>query len=103
MKFHLVNDEELIFSMRSLDVCECLAWSASRPVALWRFLALRYCVRHHFRAFGDHRVSGSLIGVMRAPLQVLVVLLYSAYRACSCSLLFKAPHPIPPFIFILFI
>ena len=33
---------------------------------------------------------------MRAPLHVLVVLLCSAYRVCSCSLLFKAPHPIPP-------
>ena len=57
-------------------------------------MTLRYCVRHHFRAFGDHWVSGSLIGAMRAPLHMLVVLLCSAYRACSCSLLFKAPHPI---------
>ena len=36
--------------------------------------------------------------VMRAPLQVLVVLLYSAYRACACTLLFKAHHPIPPLL-----
>ena len=33
---------------------------------------------------------------MHAPLHVLVVLLCSAYRVCSSSLLFKAPHPIPP-------
>ena len=47
-------------------LCEHLAWSASRPVALWRFLALRYCVRHHFRACGDHWVSGSLMGAILA-------------------------------------
>ena len=58
---------------------------------LWCFLALCYCVRHHFRAFGDDWVSGSLKGAMRAPLRVLVVLLCSAYRVCSCSMLFKAP------------
>ena len=57
---------------------------------MWRFLALRYCVRYHFRAFGNRWVSASFIGALRAPLHVLVVLLCSAYRACSCSLLFKA-------------
>ena len=35
---------------------------------------------------------------MCAPLHVLVVLLCSAYRVCSGSLLLMAPHPIPPFI-----
>ena len=57
---------------------------------------LRYCVKNHFRAFGNYWVSGSLIGATPALLHVLAVLLCSAYRACSCSLLFKAPHPDPP-------
>ena len=35
---------------------------------------------------------------MRVLLHVLVVLLCSAYRACSCSLLFKAPNPISPLL-----
>ena len=71
-------------------------------MALWHNFSLAscYCVRHHFRAFGDHWVSGSLIGAMRALLHELVVLLYSAYRACSCSLLFKALHPIIIIFFI---
>ena len=60
-------------------------------VALWRFLALHYSVGHDFRTDGDHWGSGSLKGVMRAPLYVLVV-----YRAFSCSLLFKACHPYTP-------
>ena len=38
--------------------------------------------------------SGPL--VITGLLHVLVVLLCSAYRVCSCSLLFKAPHPHPP-------
>ena len=50
------------------------------------------------RAFGDDWLIVSIIVVMRAPLHVLVVFLSSAYRACSCSLLFKAPHPIPPLL-----
>ena len=54
-------------------------WSASRPVALWRFPALRYCVGLDSRAIGDHWVSCSLKGAMRAPLHVLVGLLCSAY------------------------
>ena len=58
---------------------------------------------HHFRAFGDLWVSGSLIGVMRVLLHVLAVLLCSAYRACSCSLLFKAPTPPPPPLFLYFL
>ena len=64
-----------------LSVCQPSAWSVSRPVALWHFLALHYYVRHHLRAFGDHWVSGSLKGAMRVPLNVLIVLLCSAYRA----------------------
>ena len=68
---------------------------------MWHFVALRYCVRHPFSAFGYQWVSGSLIGVMRAPLHMLVVLPCSTYRASSCSLLFKALHPIPPFIIII--
>ena len=36
-------------------------------------------------------------------LHVRIVLLCAVYRASSCSLLFKAPHPIPPFIIIFFI
>ena len=75
---------------RSLGVRERLAWSASRPVALCRFMAWRYSIRNHFRAFGDDWASDRVIGAMRAPLHVLVVLFCSAYRACSCSLLFKA-------------
>ena len=39
---------------------------------------------------------------MCAPLHMLVVLLCSAYRTCSCSLLFKAPHSIPPLLLLLF-
>ena len=75
-------------------------WSASRPVALWHFLVLHYCVGHDSRAFGDHWVSGGLkLGAMRAPLHVLVVLLCSAYRAFSCSLLFQGFPPLSrPFI-----
>ena len=46
---------------------------------------------------------GSLIGAMRAPLHMLVVLLCSAYRACSCSLLFKASHPHPPLLLLYFL
>ena len=59
-------------------------------------------VRHHCRAFGDHWVSHDLVGAMHVPLHVLAVLLCSAYRACSCSLLFKALHPHPPIIIIYF-
>ena len=73
------------------------------PVALWHFLALRYCVRHHFRAFGDHWVSCNLTGAMHVPFHVPVVLLCLAYRACSCSLLFKALHPIPPLLLLYFL
>ena len=65
-------------------------------------MGLRYGFRHHVRTFGDHSVSGSLIGAMRAPLHVLDVLLFSAYKACSCSLLFKAPHPFSPLYYYIF-
>ena len=40
-------------------------------------------------------LGGSLTGAICAPLHMLVVLLCSAYKACSGSFLFKAPHPIP--------
>ena len=64
---------------------------------LWRFLALCYCVGHHFRALA---ITGSAVymsqGAIRAPLHVLVVLLCLAYRAGSCSMLFKPPHPYAP-------
>jgi len=45
-------------------------------------------------------ITGSAVisGAMRVPLHVRVVLLCSVYRACPCSLLFKAPHPIPPLL-----
>ena len=56
---------------------------------MWRFPALRYRVGRDLRTFGDHWVSISLKGVMRAPLYVHVVLLCSAYRAFSCGLLFQ--------------
>ena len=62
-----------------------------------------YFVGLHFRSFGDHWVSSSLKGAMLAALHLLVVLLCSAYRACSWSWLFKAPHPYPPFIIIFFV
>ena len=68
---------------------------------MWHFLAFHYCVGHCIRVFGDRSVGGSLIGVMHAPLHVPVVLLCSAYRACSCSLL-KAPHPHPPLCYYIF-
>ena len=93
----------MLSAQRSVGVCERSAWSASRPVALWCFLALRYCVRDHFRASGGLWFSGNLKGAMRAPLHMLVVLLCPVYIVCSCSLLFKAPHPNPPFIIIFFI
>ena len=50
-------------------------------------------------AFGDRWVSGSLEGVMRAPLHVLVVLLCSVYRVFSCNLHFLGSHPYPPFLY----
>ena len=60
---------------------------------------LHYCVGHDSRAFGDHWVSGSLKGAIREPLHVLVVLLCSAYRVFTCSLLFQGSPPLsPPFI-----
>ena len=46
--------------------------------------------------------SSILIGAMRALLHLLVILLCLAYRACSCSLLFKAPHPITPIYYYIF-
>ena len=52
---------------------------------MWHFLALRYCVGDHFRAFGNYWAIAHACS-----------LLCSAYRVCSCSLLFKAPHPHPP-------
>ena len=49
---------------------------------------------------GDHWVSGSLRWAMNAPLRMVVVLLCLAYRACSCSLLFKVPHSTPLYYYI---
>ena len=62
---------------------------------LWHFLALRYCVGHHFSALA---ITGSAVsqGAILAPLHVLLVFLCLAYRAGSCSMLFKPPHPHPP-------
>ena len=68
---------------------------------LWHFPALRYCVGHDSRAFGDHWVSGSLKGAIHVPLHVLAVLLCSAYRAFSCSLLFQG-SPSPLYIIFLY-
>ena len=56
-------------------------------MALWHFLALHYCVGRDSRAFGDHWVSGSLKGAMRALLHVLVVLLCSACTSPPLSCL----------------
>jgi len=67
------------------------AWSACRPVALWHFPKLCYCVVHDSRALGDHWVS-SLDGAMHVPFHMLVVLLYSAHRAFSCNLHFLGPQ-----------
>lgn len=86
-----MNNEELLCSVsawRSLGICERSAWSASRPVVLWHFLVLHYCVGHHFRAFVDHWVSGSLIGAMCVPLHVLVVFLCSASRGRNIKKIF---------------
>ena len=48
--------------------------------------------------FGDHWVSGSLEGVMCAPLNVLVVLVCTAY--VFMWLVFSLLPTLPPFIFI---
>ena len=49
--------------------------------------------------FGDHWVSGSLEGVMHAPLHMFAVLLCSAYTVFSCSLPFLGYPPFPPPLF----
>ena len=64
---------------------------------------MHYCVRYHFRAFGDHWVSSSLIGAMCTPLHVLVVLLCSGCRACSCSLLLKGSRALSPPLLLYFL
>ena len=63
---------------------------------------LHYCVGHDSRAFGDHWVSGSLKGAIREPLHVLVVLLCSAYRVFTCSLLFQGSPPLSPPLYYIF-
>ena len=71
---------------------------------LWCFRALRYCVGHDSRAFGNHCVSGSLKGLCMCHLHMPVVLLCSAYRAFSFSLLFQGSPPLsPPFILYFYI
>ena len=48
-------------------------WSSSRPVALWRFLVLHYCVVGVISGlFGDHWVRGSLERAMCSALYVLI-------------------------------
>ena len=66
---------------------------------MWHFLALRYCVGHDSKAFGNHWVSGSLKGLCVCHLHVSVVLLCSAYRAFSCSLLFQSSPPLSPHLY----
>ena len=62
---------------------------------LWHFPGLCCCVGCDSRAFGHHWVSSSLEKVMRVPLHVLVVLVF--------SLLFQASLPSPSFLMVLFI
>ena len=50
--------------------------------------------------FGNHWVSISLEGAMRAVLHVLVVLLCSGTRAFSYNLPFLGSQPFPPFFFL---
>ena len=69
---------------------------------LWRFPVLRYCVGHDSRPFGNHWVSSSLKGAMRVPLHAPVVLLCSAGRAFSCSLLFQGSPPLSPALYYIF-
>ena len=61
MKFNLVNDEELVFSVFGI-VLTFVSVQHDLLAGLWHFMGLRYCVGHHFRAFSDHWVSGSLKG-----------------------------------------
>ena len=71
---------------------------------LWLFPALHYCVGHDSRAFGDHWVSSSLKGICVCHLHMSVVLLCSAYRVFSCSLLFQGSPPLsPPLHYIFYI
>ena len=49
--------------------------------------------------FGDHWVSGSLGGVMYAPLDVLVVLVCTACIAFSCSLSFLGSPNFPLYFY----
>ena len=53
-------------------------WFASTPVALWHYVTV---LRVTPGLFGDHLVSGSLKGVMCAPLHVRDV----CTIACACS------------------
>ena len=69
---------------------------------MWRFLTLHYCVGHDSRACGDHWISGSLKGLCVCHLHVSVVLLCSAYRAFSCSLLFRGSPPLSPPLYYIF-
>lgn len=87
----------LVQSWHCLEVSGPSVWSDSRPVALWCFLALRYCVGCDSWAFGEHQVSGSLKGAMRARLTMLVVLLCPAHQVFSGSLHFLGSLPLTPF------
>ena len=87
----------LVSSWHCLEVSGPSVWSDSRPVALWCFLALRYCVGCDSWAFGEHQVSGSLKGAMRARLTMLVVLLCPAHQVFSGSLHFLGSLPLTPF------
>ena len=66
------------------------------------FSGIALLVGHDSRAFGDHWVSSSLKGAMRAPLHVLVVLLCSVYRVFSCSLLFLGSPPLSSPVYYIF-
>ena len=71
---------------------------------MWHFPALHYCVGHDCRACGNHWVSGSLKGLCVCHLHVSIVLLCSAYREFSCSLLFQgSPALSPPLYHIFYI
>lgn len=46
---------------------------------------------------GDHWVSGSLVGAIRLPLNMLLALLFAAFLGISCCLAFLVSLPCPLF------
>ena len=47
----LIMRSNILSAWHSLGICDHSVWSASRPVVLWFFLVLRYCVGRDSRAF----------------------------------------------------